>query len=340
LAQNEIAAQVAAAEKGGTTNPEAHRLYLQGRYYLEVSTLESIDRGAALLQRAVELDPDYAQAWADLSFAGGLINGYGLSKEDVNRGLELSRRAADRALQVAPDLAASYLARSGVQLNDFDWKGAAEALRRAKQLDAGNSDVLWSEAVIALSFGQTAEGIELGSKAAALDPINPVIRVYIGLGLAFQGRFKEARDQYQQVLDLTPASPWGHGGIAVTLLWQGKYAEALPEAAQVSAEWLRLTEVAMAQWGLGRKPESEAALQALITKFADVAAYQIAENYAQRGDRDQAFAWLERAYRQRDPGLERMRVDRCFNAMVPDPRWQTFLHRLGLADDQVSSILL
>jgi len=339
-AKTEIAAQVQAAEKGGTANPEAHRLYLQGRYYLQATTIESIDRGAALLQRAVDLDPDYAQAWSDLAYAGGLINGYGLTKDDVIRGTDLARRAADRALQVAPDLAASHLARSGVQLDDFDWKGAAESLHRAKQLDPGNSDVIWSEAILALTFGRTTLGIDLGLKAAELDPINSVIRTYVGYGLGVEGRFKEAREQFQQVLELAPNGAWGHGGIALTFLWEGRYGEGLPEAEQVTAEWLRLTEVAVAQWGLGHKAESEVTLQKLISKFADVAAYQIAENYAIRDDRDQAFAWLERAYRQRDPGLERLRIDHSFDGIRSDPRWDTFVHLLGLADEQVKALVL
>ena len=337
-AKTEIAAQVQAAEKGGTANPEAHRLYLQGRFFLQSTSIEAIDRGAGLLQRAVDLDPGYAQAWAALSYAGGLINGYGVSKEDVTRGMDLARRAADRALQVAPDVVTSHLARAGVQIDDFDWKGAAESLHRAKQLDPDNSDMIWNEAVLALSLGRLALGIELSLRAAALDPVNPVIKTYLGLGYAGQGQFKEARDQFLQVLEMSPTSAWGHGGTAMTLIWEGRYAEALVDAKLVPADWLSLTETSAALWGLGRKAESDDTLQKLISQFADVAAYQVSEDYALRGDRDQMFAWLDRAYLQRDPGLARIRVDRSFLEVGTDPRWNAFIHRLGLADDQIALI--
>ena len=123
VAKEEIAAQVQAAEKWGTTNVEAHRLYLEGRFYLYQTSVDSINKGAALLRNAVDLDPNYALAWAALSRAGDLINGFGVTKEDVNRGLELARTSAERALQIAPDLAAAYLAEANVQEDKFDWKG-------------------------------------------------------------------------------------------------------------------------------------------------------------------------------------------------------------------------
>jgi hypothetical protein len=91
----------------------------------------------------------------------------------------------------------------------------------------------------------------------------------------------------------------------------------------------------MARWGQKRIPESDAALVRLTEGFAETAAYQIAEVYAYRADKDRAFDWLERARRQRDSGLAGMRRDPLLANLHGDPRWDAFLHKMGLADDQL-----
>ena len=78
----------------------------------------------------------------------------------------------------------------------------------------------------------------------------------------------------------------------------------------------------------------------MIKNDAELAAYQIAEAYAYRGDKDQAFEWLERARRQRDPGLPQLRKDPLFENLHADPRWNAFLHTMGLADDQLKTTAL
>jgi hypothetical protein len=93
--------------------------------------------------------------------------------------------------------------------------------------------------------------------------------------------------------------------------------------------------VACARWGQKKIPEADAALAQLTDGFAETAAYQIAEVYAYRGDKDKAFEWLERARRQRDPGLAGLRKDPLLANLRADPRWNAFLRTMGLADDQL-----
>ena len=93
--------------------------------------------------------------------------------------------------------------------------------------------------------------------------------------------------------------------------------------------------VACARWGQKKIPEADAALAQLTKDFAETAAYQIAEVYAYRGDKDKAFEWLELARRQRDPGLASLRKDPLLTNIQDDPRWNAFLRTMGLADDQL-----
>ena len=126
-----------------------------------------------------------------------------------------------------------------------------------------------------------------------------------------------------------------HAGIGQTYLLQGKFEEAATAAQKDAADWARLLIVSCARWAQKRVPESDAALAELIAKFGETAAYQIAEVYAYRNDKDNAFEWLERARRQRDAGLPALRADPLLLNLHNDPRWDAFLRTMGLADDQL-----
>ena len=108
--------------------------------------------------------------------------------------------------------------------------------------------------------------------------------------------------------------------------------EALAETLQEPEEWARLYTVAIVHHAAGRGTESDEALSQLVTKYANDAAYQIAEVYAMRREADHAFEWLERAYAQRDPGLAWMKVDPLLRSLHADPLWDVFLRRLRFLD--------
>jgi tetratricopeptide (TPR) repeat protein len=333
-AKAELEAQVQAAVKGGTKNAEAYRLYLQGIPFLHRFSPDSAARAADFLQRAVALDPSFALAWAAMSRAGSIRGAYALSRHDQDEGFILARRAADRALALDPDLPAAQLARMQVQTwSDFDWKGAAESLRRAQKFAPTDADVLAAAAELAYAFGQRERAVELAQQAVSRDPVNAEMRVSLGFALEAVGRYDEAETEFRRVVELSPSAPWGHAGVGDVYLRQGRFEEAVREAANESEEWTRLTVQAQALWALGKKAESDAALARLIATTADIAAFQIAQAYAYRRDNDRAFEWLERAYRQRDPGLAWARSDLSIARLRDDPRWPRFLKKIGLADE-------
>ena len=127
-----------------------------------------------------------------------------------------------------------------------------------------------------------------------------------------------------------PVSAWCY-------LLEGKFEEAVAAAKQDAAEWARLLVVSSARWSQKRVTESDAALRELIAKNGETAAYQIAELYGYRNDKDHAFEWLERARQQRDAGLPSLRTDLLLPNLHGDPRWNAFLHTMGLADDQLKT---
>jgi TolB-like protein/Flp pilus assembly protein TadD len=332
-----IQAQVQAAEKGGTKNVEAHEAYLQGRFFLNRHSEKETDQARAAFERAVQLDPKFALAWAGLAQTHVWFCNFstqGLASFDAH--LAQAREAAAHALSIEPNLPEALRVRAVIQLNfDFDWKGAGETLHTALALAPADPALLTDAGTLAVARGDMTRGIALYRQAVALDPVNPRARSYLASILALTGHFAEAQVEYAQLAELSPASPNAHAGLGEGFLVQGKFEEAVTAAKDDAAEWARLLVVAIARWSQKRIPESDAALARLIASSADTAAYQIAEVYAYRGDKDLAFEWLERAHRQRDSGLVGLRSDPFLVNLHGDPRWIAFMRTMGLADDQL-----
>jgi len=331
-----IQAQVRSAGKGGTKNADAYQRYLQGIYFLNQFTRDSAIRAADFLERAVEADPGFALAWAALSQASSVRGGFADTKPEFDEGFAVARRAAGHALELEPDLSEAHLARMRVQMwYDFDWRGATESLKHAQKSAPTDPDVLSAAAQLAYTLGQREKAVEFARQAVASDPVNAEMRMNLAFALESAGRYDDAVSQFRRTIELSPTNPWGHAGVALMLLRQGRFDDALREAERESNEWSRLTAQAQVLWALEKKAESDAVLARLTTRFADTAAYQIAEVHAYRRENDRAFEWLERALRQHDPGLTWSRLDLSLARLQDDPRWLVFLNKVGLADEQL-----
>jgi TolB-like protein/Tfp pilus assembly protein PilF len=342
-AKEKIQAEVQAAEKGGTKNVEAHELYLQGRFYENRHSDKSTREALAAYQHAVELDPGFARAWAGVARTHTWIAGFATEggQKVFDAHLASARDAVARALAIEPDLPDALYARAWLETNfDFNWSAATQTVSKAMALAPADPNMLIAAANLETALGNTDRAIEIYRKAVELDPVNAQSRSFLAFGLANTKRFTEARAEYARVIELNPSAPWAHAGLGLAYLLQNKFEEAATEAQADAGEWARLLIVSCARWAQKRAQESAAALNELIKNEAELAAFQIAEAYAYRGDRDRAFEWLERARRQRDPGLGNLRRDPLLENLRSDPRWNTFLHTMGLADEQVKTSAL
>jgi serine/threonine-protein kinase len=188
---------------------------------------------------------------------------------------------------------------------------------------------------LANARGEKTQALEFDRRAVALDPVNAQARGFLAGNLSVSGKQSEARAEYSRVIELNPSAPNSHAGVGLTYLLEGKFEEAAVAAQKDAADWARLLIVSCARWAQKRVPESDAALAELIAKVSETGAYQIAEAYAYRNDKDNAFEWLERARRQRDAGLPGLRADTLLPNLHDDLRWDAFLRKVGLADDQL-----
>jgi len=338
--KEKIQAEVQAAEKGGTKNVEAHELYLQGRFYENRHSDKSTREALAAYQHAVELDPRFARAWAGVARTHTWIAGFATEggQKAFDAHLASARDAITRALAIEPDLPDSLYARAWIETNfDFNWSAATQTVSKAMALAPADPNVLIAAANLETALGNTDRAIEIYRKAVELDPVNAQSRSFLAFGLANTKRFAEARAEYARVIELNSSAPWAHAGLGLSYLLENKFEEAATAAQADAGDWCRLLIMSCAHWGQKRVQESDSALAELTANDSETAAYQIAQVYAYRGDKDRAFEWLERARRQRDPGLPGLRRDPLLPNLYDDPRWNAFLHTMGLADDQLKT---
>ncbi len=335
--KQKIQAEVQAAEKGGTKNVEAHEFYLQGRFYENRHSEKSASEALAAYQHAVALDPGFALAWAGVAQTNLWLAAF--STEGGQKGFDAhlasARDAVARALSIEPDLPNGLLARATIETNfDFKWNAAAQTVSKALALAPADPNIVIAAANLEIARGNMDRAIELYRKAVELDPVSAQARTFLAFNLAATKRFAEARAEFPRVVELNPATPWAHAGLGLSYLLENKFEEAATAAQADEGEWCRLLIVSCARWAQNRVTESDAALAQLTANESETAAYQIAEVYAYRGEKDRAFEWLERARRQRDPGLPSLRKDPLLTNLHGDPRWNAFLRTMGLVDDQ------
>ena len=174
--------------------------------------------------------------------------------------------------------------------------------------------------------------VTLARRGVELDPLNAVAQGNLGLRCLNAGLLEEATAALNRALKLNPQCGLVHWALGTVSLERGLFEDALSAFQREGMESLRLLGLASAQHALGRRSESDEALRQLLDKGAEDSAFQIAQAFAYRGEADSAFAWLERACAQRDPGLSNMKMDPMLRNLHADPRWQSFLDQMGLTD--------
>jgi serine/threonine protein kinase/tetratricopeptide (TPR) repeat protein len=324
-------ADVGAAVLGHGQNAEAHRLYLQGKYFVDRLTEADTARGIGYLEQALALDAAHAAAWSTLSRAH--VNSGGFGWEPLLEAFRLARAAAQRSMALAPNLAEAHSTMAMVQrLHDWDWRGAEQSCRRALDLAPENAEALHSYGWLCFHVGQFSDAEALLMRSIDRDPLT--VDGYVGLGMLYRSmdRPAEAERWLRKAIELIPQAIHTRYVLALLLAAQGRDAEAIAVAMEEPARWGRLTALACAHHLAGRHPASDDALHKLEAELADHSAFQIAQAHGARGEIDDAFVWLERAFAQRDPGMAWMKFEPCLASLHGDPRWGALLSRLGLAD--------
>jgi serine/threonine-protein kinase len=327
------AAESQQAISQNTTN--AYNEYLKGHHEANRGNLQGHEQALTYFERALQLDPNLALAWAGQAASQSIITGF--ADTDFAAGFEEARSSALRALELNPDLPEAHVALADVQSSyDWDWATAEASLRRALDLRPGDTAIRLSLARLKGSLGMSDEAFVAVQQVVEQDPLNWGAQRSLAGSLAIRGRFDEAMRILDQ-LEVTDANRtalyWNRGYV---WMMQGEYERALEEYAKEPFEFLRLTGEAIAYHHLGNREEAITALQNLISSAGESASFQIAAVYAQWGETDNAMSWLERGYIIRDPGLQFLRVHYVFDPIRDDPRFQALLRKMKLGGDDLS----
>jgi TolB-like protein/class 3 adenylate cyclase/Tfp pilus assembly protein PilF len=331
LASEQVKAEVQAAGAGRGKDAQAFELYLQGRFCVDRFTADDAARGIGYYQQAVALDAEFALAWAWLARAYADQAAYAWSP--AAEAFERARDAAEQSLQLNPDLAEGHAVLGLCRLaNDRNWRGAEASFRRALELAPGSALVLRHAAILAACLGRNDESIALVQRAVALDPLSVPVQRLLGQRCLYAGMLTEAETALQRTLELNPSGGFTHYWLGMSHLARGRRDEALAAFRREVNEVFSLLGRTVGEHALGHRVEAEAALQELIARHADGAAFQIAGAYAYSGEADRAFAWLERADVQRDPGVVEVKAEILLRGLHDDPRWRAFLQTMGLEE--------
>ncbi len=310
----------------GTTNPEAYNAYLLGRQLHLQGTVPSWHQAIEAYEKAIGLDPHYADAYADLA-----VSEYYLADQTGDHALgKLAEQSAQKAIDLDPNLATGYSVRAFLRyLYRYDWVGAESDFKQALALEPTNSRVLSRYGNLLSYLGRTEEATAMLRKAIEQDPLQNTNWYELGIALSESGDHAGAYDAFHHALAIRPTDNFSKFHLARLQLVEGKAQEALATFQSNSDEEFRDAGVAMAEYTLGDAKASQQALDKLIATGAGDAAYQIAEVYAWRGEKDKAFEWLERAYRQQDGGLADLKTDLQLASLRSDPRYLAMLRKLN-----------
>ena len=317
-------------ELGGTRNPAAFDAFLRGaKAYGTEHGAKDLQSAIAAYTEAIQLDPQYALAFAGRSLA---LNGYAVefaTGPAVRESFDKAHADALQALALAPELVEGHLAIGRSWENGFlDFTKATEAYGRALALAPGNAEVLRENARFAANMGRFEPGFAAARRAVVLDPLNPSSHYRLGQGLFWARRYSEAVAAFTEVISLDPnhSQALAYRGLAQYLLNDLQAARSSCENTSThwTIQWCR----AIVYHKLGRPADAEAEVAKLKATFGDDVAIQLAEIFAQWGDRPKALEWLATAMRMRDPGLERLRVDPLMDPIRSDPGFRPLEQQL------------
>ena len=322
------------AKRRHKSTPEAHNEYLLGNQFYYRPNYQNYVRAKAAYERAVKLDPDYAEAWAALAMASYWVADGAESVAAISKGFYEAMSYAEKSLALDPDLADGYLARGFVRgITGFDWEGSRADLVRALKINPSAAEAHRAYARLLASLGRLPEAVEEARRATEIDPLSAASWASLGYLTCSSGQLETARIALEKSLQIAPEQNFAAAHLSIVNLLEKKPAEALEVAERSASEVFKLSRQAMALHDLGRTAEAHHLLDELIARHGHDGAFQIGEAYAWFGQLDKAFEWLDRAYVQRDAGLRGLKLSPTLRGLRNDPRYTVLLKKMNLPPD-------
>ena len=318
--------------KRQTNNPEAYQAYLKGAYYSASFAPGGFEKAIEYFDRAIAIEPNYAHAYAGLAHAYAELPFTDVPPQEV---ILKARSAAKRALELDETLAEAHRALATIKLNyDWDWPAAERECRRTIELNPGDALNHQYYGWYLGLMGRFDESLVVLRRAEILDPLSPNITFAIGITYYWSGQYDRAIEECGKATELNP----NVGGLirlclGEAYLKQRKFPEAIAEIQKAGPFGvMQAATLGYAYAASGNRTKAEKVLgqlQALGTQQY-VPPFTSALIYAGLGDKDQAFAWLEKAYTERSVWMPSLKVDPKFDSLRSDSRFAELVRRVGL----------
>ena len=318
-----------------TDNVEAYQLYLTGRYHWNKLTPPEITKSIEFFKQAIDLDPTYALAYF------GLAEAYRSSAptsdvppKDV---LPQAKAAAAKALEIDESLAEPHVTLAFIyNWFDWDWAGSEREAKRAIELNPNLGLAHIAYAQLLSHLGRHEEAITEGVRARELDPLSLIINTLNGSNLYQARRYDEADASLRKTLEMDPNFWIAHLFLGKTYLSKKEYPEAIAEftkAREISGGNSEAISMAGCVWAIaGDAAKARAVLNELkaLANERYVPSTNLAALYCALGEKDEAIAWLDKAYEDRDIRLNRLKVEPKWDSIRSDPRFVAIVKRMGL----------
>jgi serine/threonine-protein kinase len=316
----------------GTDNEEAYRLYLQGVYFNDKRLPQDGEKAVEYFEQAVQIDPNYARAWAGVAFAHRSLIDIG-ANVDYQQQHRISMEAVNKALALDPNLSEAYNALCINKLNyEYDADGAETACRRAIELDPNSplAHNTYSRLLFSSQRRRFDESIIEIKTAIDLDPTSLYHQVVYTVALTFSRRYDEAVQQLERVAQRYPKRAVGDFWLVGGVAFQGKEAEdfdrltRFQKLAETDEETVNIFKIAYQNDGW----QGVLREQAKINSIGNPTFYVTACVYAQADDKDKAIEYLEKTYQHREHWMDYLRVDPRFDSLRGDPRFEELVRRI------------
>ena len=322
--------------KRETVNPEAYELLLRGRFDWRKGGTENWKKATEYYNRAIAIDPAYALAWAELSVSySNLAHNSILDPKEF---LPRAEVAALKALALDETLADGHLALANLKLNAWEWPAAEGEYRRAIELNPNFAEAYrWYSAYLTV-MRRHEESIARIKRARELDPLSIIVNADVGSNLFFAGRYDEAIEAVKKTLALDPNFPLAHGYLGYIYAAKGMYPQAIAayqEAIKFGFGGPSLQIYLGAAYAkAGETKKAREILKRLQATKEYVSPGELAILYGSLGEREQAFASLEKAFATHDLQLQYLGVDPAFDPLRSDSRFRDLMRRVGLKPEE------
>jgi TolB-like protein/lipoprotein NlpI len=335
--QLQLAGDELGLAKKYTSSNEAYQLYLKGRFHYARRNKEDMLKAIEAYQQAIQIDPNFALAYASTA---EVYNSMGKNPDVVPRDcVPLAKQAALQALEIDPLLPQAHSALGdSLALYDWDWAESERHFKKALELDPNISytHVAYALAYLTAINKPDAVVAEL-ERSVALEPLSLINNSVLTTAYMYNRQYEKALAQARTAYDLDPDFPLARVWLGFALIANGKYDEAISSIGQVSPAspfgWMSAVVLAQAYARQGKRAETEAQIATLHeqAKTRYIRTYYLASIYATLGDKDKAFAELEKSFAEKDCFLSRMVVDPAMDPLRADPRFKDLLKRMNLA---------